>query len=256
MPAVGATKDDRVAFTPGSQLVGELKRLERGRLYFKTDATDQIPIEWQKVTRLVSSRQVQIELTSGIRYLGHLRPAEPAQLNIQTYTTALKVPIADVVRITPIEETFRERWDVDLSAGFSFTKASELRQLNFGIDVEYTTETRRVQLTSELTSTNDSNNEKITQMATSLRNIRLRQNRWITAYLGSLERNDGLGLDLRTSIGFGIGRYLKQTNSTNFELLGALQVSREDIQGISSSETTIESFLSARFELFRYAEPE
>ena len=93
-------------------------------------------------------------------------------------------------------------------------------------------------------------------MTTSLRNLRLRQNRWITGYLGSLQRNDGLGLDLRTSLGFGVGRYLKQTNRASLELLGALLVSREDIQGVSSSETTIESFLPARYELFRYAEPE
>ena len=126
-PAVAGTKDDRVSFTPGSQLVGELKRVERGRLYFKTDATDQIPIDWQNVTQLVSKQQVQIELTSGTRLLGHLSPSEPAQLTMQTYTKAQYVPIADVVRITPIEKTFQERWDVDLSAGFSFAKTSELR---------------------------------------------------------------------------------------------------------------------------------
>lgn len=255
-PALASIKDDRVSFSPGSQMVGELKRLERGRLYFKTDATDQIPIDWQNVTQLISTQQVQVELTSGIRYLGRLTPSSAAHLAIQTNGTTASVPLADVVRITPIEETFRERWDVDLSAGYRFTKASDIEQLNFGVSATYTTERRRNTFAGELIGSDDSEGEDITRWTVDLGSRRLRNNRWFTGYTGTLESNDGLDLDLRTSLGVGIGRSVWQTNTLNLGLIGGILASREEIAGVGKSETTIEGLLAAEFELFRYAEPE
>jgi len=256
MAAVAANKDDRLAFTPNSQLTGELKRLDHGRLYFSTDATDQIAVEWRSVTQLISSQQVQIEMASGLRYLGHLVPSAPAHLTIRTTTDTQTLPMADVVRINPIEETFRERLDMKVSAGYSFTKASDVREIDFGMDIAYTTERRRIDLSSSFTTTHDAIGDDTTRMNATARNLRLRKNRWITGYLANVERNDGLGLDLRTSIGFGIGRFLLQTNTKQLMLLGGLALSREDIQGASASKTTVEGLLSADFNLFHLSDPE
>ena len=71
-----------------------------------------------------------------------------------------------------------------------------------------------------------------------------------------LDRNDELGLDLRTSIGAGGGRILKQTNSQSLQLFGGLQVSREDVVGTDSSEDTVEALASLTWDWFRYDTPE
>ena len=47
--AIAANKTDVVTFVNGDRLTGEVKSLERGRLRFKTDATDTISIEWDNV---------------------------------------------------------------------------------------------------------------------------------------------------------------------------------------------------------------
>ena len=54
MPAVAADATDIVIFDNGDRLTGEVKSLERGRLRFKTDATDTISIEWDNVAFLKS----------------------------------------------------------------------------------------------------------------------------------------------------------------------------------------------------------
>ena len=246
---------DRVAFAPASQMVGEVKRLERGRLYFKTDATDTIPIEWEDVVALVSNQQLQIELTSGARFLGQLIGSDPSHVTVAHEGSTTVLPMNAVVKITPIEKTFLERWDVDLSAGYAFTKASDVTNLNFGLDTKYTTEKRRVTLDAELETIKDSA-RNTTRWQVTTENRRLRENRWFHGYFATLEGNDGLGLDLRTSLGVGGGRYLWQTNSLNFGVLGAILGSREEIEGTSSVETTFEGLFAAEFELFRYDSPE
>lgn len=256
MPIVAHAHDDRVSFTPGSQLVGELKRMERGRLYFKTDATDQISIDWQDVETLVSKQQLQVEMTSGMRYFGHLLPAVPGNIAIAARVGTRNLVMADIVRITPIEEQFRDRWDIDLSAGYNFTKASDIEQLTLGLSTTYTTEKRRNSFYGQVNQTGDSQGESVIRWSARANTIRLRQNRWFNGYLGNVERNDGQGLELRTSLGVGAGRYLLQTNNMNLGALAGIMGSREQTIGREDTEHTVEALLAAEFDLFRYAEPE
>ena len=59
-PAFGAAKTDVVVFKNGDRLTGEVKSLERGRLRFKTDATDTISIEWDDGAYLNSDQNIQV----------------------------------------------------------------------------------------------------------------------------------------------------------------------------------------------------
>ena len=76
-PSAGAApKTDIIIFKNGDKLTGELKSLKRGRLNFNTDATGTIGIEWDKIARIESLQNIQVENSSGLRYFGHLVRAE------------------------------------------------------------------------------------------------------------------------------------------------------------------------------------
>jgi hypothetical protein len=85
---------------------------------------------------------------------------------------------------------------------------------------------------------------------------RLRENRWLTGAVIRLDRNDELGLDLRTSVGVGGGRILSQTNNTTLQLTGGVQLSRENVSAGVSDEDTVEAFGSLNWDWFRYDTPE
>lgn len=68
--------DDVVLFLNGDRLTGEVKSLERGRLRFKTAATDTISIEWDDIASVRSAQNIQVETQGGVRYLGQLTAAE------------------------------------------------------------------------------------------------------------------------------------------------------------------------------------
>ena len=252
-----ASDDDVVEFAPGSKMVGELKRLERGRLYFKTEASDTIPLEWDKVTRLISSQTLRVELSNGRRYLGQLvEQADPSHVAVKVADSTQKFPMVDVVRIDPIEEARRDRWDVELSAGYNFTKASDVQQFNLGVSSAYVQADRRLEFSADVNTTNDSNGDETKRLSADVRNRRLRENRWFTGFEGTLERHDALGIDLRTSVGIGGGRFLRQSNRFNLAVSGGLRASREQVLGAGDDETSLEGAGRIEVELFRYDEPE
>jgi len=73
--------------------------------------------------------------------------------------------------------------------------------------------------------------------------------------LASLQHNEELGIDLRTLVGGGVAWSLKQTNSTNFTLVGGASINREDIVGAENQES-VEAILGLQFESFKFDEPE
>lgn len=260
---------DLVTFANGNRLVGELKNLERGKLSFKTDATGTLSIEWDDITTLVSDQSLQFEVTSGQRHLGQLvNSSETGKLSLKTDDGIIFVPIVSVIRIFPIENVLRERIDGSIRAGFNFKEASDVAISNLGIDAKYRTE-KRV-LSAKLNSNVTVIDGETTQMQDFNLYIQgLRENNRFTGGIFQIQKNDELGTDLRTSIGGGFGRYLKQTNSKNISIFGGLLVSVEHTKigdpvllpediviDTDDKETQLEGVLSLSYDWFRFDEPE
>ncbi len=257
MASEARAKTDVVVFDNGDRLTGEVKSLERGKLRFKTAATDTISIEWDDVALLTSDQNIQVETENGNRFLGKLLP-ESGEFHIVVGVEAgpVTLPTDQVVFMTPIEETGIERLDGDLTAGYTFAKASEVQQFSLGLDMDFRTETRIFGLSADALRSDSEESESSQRQSLDLRYRRLRENRWYTGALVSLDRNDELDLDLRTSIGVGGGRYLRQTNSSTLTLGGGLQLSRENVSTGIADEDTVEALVSLNWDWFRYDTPE
>lgn len=252
-PVAVFAKTDVVVMINGDRLTGEVKGLERGRLSFKTDATGTIGIEWDDVAYLSSDQNLQIELQDGQRYLGHLiNSDQQASLQLRSAEGIVTLPILDVVLVTPIESTVIDRLDGEISAGFSHTRASEVTQFNLGLKGDYRTEQRAI--TFGLDSVIVDSDKTSQRQNLDLRYIRFRPARWFTGALFALESNDELGLDLRTSVGGGGGRYLHQTNSSKFSFLSALMLSNEETD--AGTKRSLEGIAALKLEWYRYDTPE
>ena len=247
---------DMVTFDKQNTLVGEIKKLERGKLTFKTDSTGTIGIEWDDVTALVSDQNLQFELTSGKRHLGHLVNAPgTGKLSLKTEEDIITLPIVSVVSIFPIENVFRERFEGSMRAGYDFTKRSDVEQYDLGLDLEYRTKKRVFSLGID-SSVTDESEETTERQDFQLDYQGLRPNRWFTGGLIQVQKNDELGIDLRTSIGGGMGRYLSQTNTNNLSLFGGLLVSSEKIEETGAKDTLLEGIFILSYDWFRFNEPE
>ena len=255
--AVQGVDDDVVVFLNGDRLTGEVKSLERGKLRFKTAATDTISIEWDDVASLSSDQDIQVETEAGVRHLGHLSAvSEDRQVVVQTKSGPVHLNADHIVIMAPIEKERIERIDGDISAGYNFTKASDVEQAQIALNLESRTETRIYSFDMSSARSDSEDNDSSQRASANLAYTRLRPNRWMSGVVGRLDNNDELGLDLRASVGAGIGRYLRQTQDTTLSLFGGLQVNREKWQGDQSDETTVEAFGALTWDWFRYDTPE
>lgn len=266
-PAVVLANSDVVIFDNGDRLTGEVKSLERGKLRFKTDATGTISIEWDDVAFLASNQNLQTETQDGVRYLGHLlETREAGQLVVQTKSGPVSLELGSVILMAPIEERGLDRFDGEVSAGINFAKAEQISTSNVSVELNYRTESRiiTVDFDSLVTDSGDDEEKPSQNTGLDLAYSRLLPRRWVAGGLMNFERNEEQGLDLRSSVGAGVGRYLRQTNNAVLLLSGGLLVTREQRSAaditLPGENTVIENFLEASVKLqwdwFRYDAPE
>ena len=255
--AVAQAENDVVVFKNGDRLTGEVKSLERGRLRFDTDATGTIPVEWDEVALLTSEQNIQVETDAGQRLLGKLLAgAEEFTIIVEREAGPVTLEMNRVVFMTPIEERRADRLDIDFTAGYNFAKASEVQQVRLGFDIAARTEKRILSMSADAVQSDSEDSEASQRQSLDLQYRRLWPNRWYSGALLALDRNDELGLDLRTSIGIGGGRYLRQTNTSILSLGGGIQLSRENVSTGISDEDTVEAVVSMSWDWFRYDSPE
>ena len=89
-----------------------------------------------------------------------------------------------------------------------------------------------------------------------LRHTRLWNNRWFQTSSLSFDQNDELGLNLRSSLGFGGGRYLIQSNSMLLSLEGELQFAREALVAVEEDTDSLEAVFSANWDWFLFQDPD
>ena len=237
--ASAAAQEDVVIFNNGDRLTGEIRGLSRGRLSFNTDATDTIEVDWAEVAELRSSLTFEIELASGIRYLGSLpAPEEPGELTVDVGgTQPLALSFTRVVTLTEIESTFRERLDVDLDFGYDFTKASDVERLSLAFNTVYRGEKNAGAIRLRTIRTDNGAIGGVTDQASiNFEYSRLLPDRWLASSLLGFESNSELGIDLRTTVGGGAGRILSQSGQHRIAWLLGLARIREEVA--DSNEVT------------------
>jgi hypothetical protein len=251
---VAAADTDLVVLRNGDRLHGEIKGMQYGRLQLSTTSMSTVYVEWDKVVGLVSPNFFEFELTDGSRYYGSLEPADAGLLAValEGQTTALAAP--RVVRIRPIKSSFWDRIDGSISLGASYTRSSEIGQGSLTISVGTKRPAFEVTTDFSTTITVQPGQDDQSRTVLSASYLKLLRNRWFVPGTGKLESNNDLGLDLRSSAGVGIGRYVVQTNRSLLGAAGGLVVNRENpVEG--DSTTNVEAFAGATYEYFTYDTP-
>lgn len=248
---------DVIVFENGDRLTGELKSLERGKLRFKTDATGTIDVQWDKVAYISSELNIQVETVTGARHFGHISmDKNEFKVVVKTETGLIELDNERVVKMDPIDQVGLSDIDLDVSIGYNFTKASSVEQFNFGANANYRTRERILAASFSSNFSDSSSNESSQRQTLGLSYTRLRSNRWLNDGTLGFEQNDELGLDLRTTVGSGIGRIVKQSDEALLVLRTGLQVTRENHAAETDDVDSLEAYISGKWDWYRYDSPE
>ena len=249
-----AADTDLVVLRNGDRIHGEIKRLQFARLELSTASMSTVYVEWDKVVGLVSPNFFEVETRDGARYYGSLESDAPGMLGVALEGTTTPLDILTVVRIRRIKESFWDRLDGSISLGASYTRSSEIGQGSMSVDIGTRRPKFEVNLSFDTTVTVQPDEADKSRTAGAAAYNKLLRNRWYIPASVRFERNTDLGLDLRSSVAGGLGRYLVQSNRS---LLGAgagLVANNENpVEG--DSTMNIEAFFGVSYEYFTYDTP-
>lgn len=251
-----AQKTDVVILENGDRITGEIKRLEAGLLSFSTDTMGTVNIEWRFIQRIISDKTQSMEMTDGTRLIGQLqKPDDREDVVVQTPNGPVIINIHQLVSAWPVQATFKDRMDLDISLGFDYQKATGNTDLTTGVDFR-TTNIRRVTYASwrgNVTRSRDGAEQ--TRYELNGTHEYLLADQRFRSWFGRIESNDALGVSLRVSGGGAFGKYLLKTNNNWFSLAGGLMAT-EEVPDEGPSEANLEAVGNLRWRYFRFAEPE
>jgi hypothetical protein len=255
-PTLFAEKTDVVVLKNGDRITGEIKKLERGRLEFKTDDMGWIYIDWKEIVKISSQNQFDVEMETGQRHIGSIQEAsESGKMIVATEEGPVTLNIISVVKITPIESLFKERFKGYIDFGFTLERANKEKNLTFGTEVAYRTikwETKTI--ASSYVSTQESV-EDITRHSLSLSLTRLMKKRWQATLMIMAQHNSELELKLRSTLSGGVGRSVIQTNKMLVLVFGGAAVQREQAVGSDEIQVNLELLTGLTFQAFRFDHP-
>jgi hypothetical protein len=209
---VADAQQDVVITTSGDRLVGEIKRVEKDVLTLETAYSDaDFKIEWGDVAGLESKRQFIVETFDGRRLSGSLSPDPDKKPVVQIAGTG--VPLTEVAVVQPFERAFWSRWDTAVDFGYSMTRTNSATQLSLGTNISYRDERYVDVIFANVFNSSQDNapDTKRWDLGNDFR--RLLGSRWYANTTQDFLNSEEQGLDLRTTIGGGGGRYLLRSSS-------------------------------------------
>jgi len=253
---VFAQRTDVVIMNNDDHITGEIKRLELGILVFKTDDAGTINIKWKKVKSIKTENIYEIELEDGRVFYGSIAPAsDEGMLLIQGVTLESKLFMKYMANITRIKDSFWDILDGYVRLGISFTKASQVGQLSFGLNGKYRTRIFYTELNanSVITTTDKQTTSRKQDIYISYR--RFMEAKWFYAGFVGAEENTELGIQLRATLGGGFGNTFIQHHHNWLLGIAGLAINREWYIDSTEATNNLEAILIGQYQLFIYDAP-
>ncbi len=243
---------DFVTIDGGERLRGEIKELQRGKLKYKTRATDTIYFTWDLVAALESPRSFEVETIDGEFYFGSFVATDaPGTLRIASESWVEDIPMDRVATIKQLKESLWARLDGSLSLGLSIVTASNLNQFTGHADVAQIRRRTRSKASFDHISNRGDPENPVSRQDLIGSWERSLQNRWGVLASTTLQSNEELGLDFRALIStIGIHRFI-QSSHRLLGLGGGVAVQREKFSG-SDFETNVEGVIQLDYEVFSF----
>ncbi len=245
-----AARTDVVILKNGDHITGEIKKLDSGRLEYKTDDMDNVYIEWDGIRHVTSVNRFEVVDTRGIRRWGSLgRTEAPEELVVMTSVGADTLDLLSVVRLTRIKDTFLRRLKGSVSAGFSYTRATDTAEGTLEGQTNYRGERYKGGLSYSMYITQQSG-DRTSRYSFGFKAGRFLKRRWTIGGNIGLEHNEELALDKRASITGTGSRVIFETIKTMIEVSVGVSGTRETYIGSDSTSYNIE--LPLAFDYSRY----
>ena len=230
VPLFAREKTDVIVMKNGDRFTCEIKGLSAGVLSVKVSYVDgTMSVQWSQVAHLESNQLFLVHTESGAVYTGKVSTtgaSDDPPIKIETAEAPIQeVQVAQrkVIKLSETSEGFWHRFDGAVNTGLLYSKGNESTQYNVSSQVAYNRErwSSELNFNSSLASSNGAS--LTTRNQTDLSTLKLlRWNNWFYAGMASFLQSSVQEINLQTTLGAGIGRYLKNTNRASIYVFGGL----------------------------------
>jgi hypothetical protein len=249
-------KSDTVILRNGDRISGDIHSLEFGILTLSTDNMSTLSIEWPAVRSVTSKFEFAIERNDGTKYHGTIATSEDgADLVVTSDAGTVRIPMAQLERISRFSPNFWDRINGGLSVGFSYSKSSAIQVSNVNFNANYRSTKIDSSLSFSSNTTKDSSGTTTNRELLSTNVQFLQQSRNFWGLLGSLERDQSLGIDARLVAGAGVGRRFLQTTFSELTGVVGLVGTEEWIVDQSEPRASLEAVVGGSWQVFRFVDP-
>jgi hypothetical protein len=226
-PLLARDKTDVMVMKNGDRMTCEIKGLDAGVLYVSFDYIDgTASVDWSKVARLESKQLFIVKTVDGSMYTGALNTTEMAAgrpMKIQVLEipeNEVAIDRSQVVQMVQTSENFWQRFSGEISMGIIYSKGNQSTQYNFGSQTAYVRERWDAKANFSSTLSSSTGTSASTRNSLGLGVLRLLPwNNWFYSGVGNFLQSSEQGINLQTTLGGGIGRYVKNTNRTSISVL-------------------------------------
>src|SRR5271157_5428012 len=229
----------------GDHLTGEVKGLDAGVLYVSMSyILGTSSLDWSKVARLESKQLFIVKTEDGSVYKGALNTAEaeggrPVKIEVvETPEKEVAIDRSQIVEMAQTSDKFWQRFNGDVNFGTTYSKGNQNTQYTLSAETEYLRKrwSAGVNWSSHLTASTGATTSTRNDITLTGHHL-VPWNNYFYAGLGDFLQSSVQGIQLQTSVGAGIGRYLKNTNRATISVLGgfAWQNTEYNQSALSSS---------------------
>lgn len=221
-------KTDVLVMKNGDRMTCEVKGLEAGILYVSFDYIDGTSsVDWSKVARLESSQLFLVKTNDGSVYTGVLRTSEtgtgrPIRIQIvEDPKHESTIERTRIVQMLATSDKFWQRFNGAVNFGVIYSKGNQSAQYSLGSQTEYVRERWGAggSFDSSLSSSKDVNASTRNSVSFNLFHL-LPPKNWFYAGIAGFLQSSVQGIALQSTVGGGVGRYLKNSNRATISILG------------------------------------
>ena len=259
-PVLARHKDDVVVMKNGDRFTGEIKGLQKGELSFKAGyMKESVALNWQEVAFVASTNRFIVILTSGERLIGVLETANIPNENISEIQVdvagkQMTVPQRDVIGLKQRETGFWSQLNGSADLGFTYASGNDSSDLSAATEARY--ETGKYMAGLSITSDFSRSSAQSTNRYTlTNQNARMLTPNWFVGSYIDLLKSEQQKLDLRSTWGGGLGRYIFQTPTTSLTaMFGAVYTHERYFESVSGEpiRSNGEMLVGLTFSTFRF----
>jgi hypothetical protein len=262
LPAVVAAQaPDVVEVASGDRIRGDITRLQRGELEFRTISAGAghqrfagtIFILWPEVVAITSGKTLDIETAAGERFTGTISSPTSGRLVVQTPAGPSRaLDVHEIVGIIPVESGFRGRTTGSIDFGVNFANPDNAWTYTLDAEALHRSRTHTYETQTSFNSwlSARDNSDRLTRNDLNVDVRRRLSNRWFGLATGALQQDEPLDLNVRLVLGGGVGRRLVQSNATVFSLEGGLDYAGEDYNSGEPFDHSLEAFGGLHWDYF------